>query len=175
MRNLWIFVFLSFFPLLQVDCEERICRWSFIVVETRCLTHLVLNVWPDRRPGRTTAPGTAVPNPPPALRLVPRPCKGRIYAQAFGPLLISVQGRSHVLVIRPLQGRGTVAPAQWWWVSSPLGCVSIREHLPPAKGLLWREVVRPHRPCSSLYTLHYFFHSLFHQLFFPGSRAILEP
>ena len=23
------------------------------------------------------------------------------------------------LYIRPLQGRGTVAPAQWWWVSSP--------------------------------------------------------
>ena len=24
------------------------------------------------------------------------------------------------LYIRPLQGRGTVAPAQWWWVSSPM-------------------------------------------------------
>ena len=31
--------------------------------------------------------------------------------------------------IRPLQGRGTVAPAQWWWVSSE-GCVSVQDHLP---------------------------------------------
>ena len=68
--------------------------------------------------------------------------------------LFQYKGEAHVLVIRPLQGRGTVAPAQWWWVSSPLGCVSIQEHLPPAKGLLWREAVRPHRPCSSLFTLH---------------------
>ena len=41
--------------------------------------------------------------------------------------------------IRPFQGRGTVAPAQWWWVSSPLGCVSIQKHLPLADGLLLQE------------------------------------
>ena|GEM_PF-1421272 len=41
-----------------------------------------------------------------------------------------------VQYIRPFQGRGTVAPAQWWWVSSPLGCVSIQKHLPLANGIL---------------------------------------
>jgi len=35
--------------------------------------------------GRRTAPGTAAPNPPPALRLVPRPCKGRIKTRELGP------------------------------------------------------------------------------------------
>ena len=40
------------------------------------------------------------------------------------------------LYIRPFQGRGTIAPAQWWWVSSPLGCVSIQKHLHGANGIL---------------------------------------
>ena len=45
--------------------------------------------------------------------------------------------------IRPFQGRGTVALAQWWWVSSPLGCVSIQKHLPPAYGFLMKRPPEP--------------------------------
>ena len=46
---------------------------------------------------------------------------------------------ARVPYIRPLQGRGTVAPAHWWWVSSP-GCVSLQGPAaagpPSAQGLL---------------------------------------
>jgi hypothetical protein len=55
---------------------------------------------------------------------------------------------ARVPYIRPLQGRGTVAPAQWWWVSSP-GCVSLQGPAaagpPSAQGLL------PAVPLSALF------------------------
>ena len=47
--------------------------------------------------GRRTAPSTAAPNPPPALRLVPRPCKGRIY--------LGIQDHLHDARPPPCKGR----------------------------------------------------------------------
>ena len=55
------------------------------------------------------------------VRQLSRPSKQWASAQAY---------------IRPFQGRGTVAPAQWWWVSS-VSCVSLQRHMPLAYGYHW--------------------------------------
>ena len=72
-----------------------------------------------------------------------RPCGFIVGRSSFrmpnaGHLALNGSARP-LFFIRPFQGRGTVALAQWWWVSSPLGCVSLQDHLPPADGFLRRE------------------------------------
>ena len=73
----------------------------------------------------------------------PALAKGGYRLGPWAHCLFEYKGEAHVLVIRPFQGRGTVAPAQWWWVSSPRGCVSLQDPLPPAKGLHQRKTCRP--------------------------------
>ena len=45
-----------------------------------------------------------------------RPLRWLLYARGFRALGFWHKGACPCAYIRPFQGRGTVAPAQWWWV-----------------------------------------------------------
>ena len=82
--------------------------------------------------------------------------------------LTSIANLRRQILSVPFQGRGTVALAQWWWVSSPRAAFpfksicpwqmvsfGVRRETPGVRPLRHRygSLDSP-RPCSSLFTLH---------------------